>query len=86
MDQRKYVIGIDFGTDSVRALIVATDNGEEISSCVSLYKRWSKGMYCNPKLNQYRQHPQDYVDSLIEAVTGALAECDSIVRDGVVGL
>ncbi|MBQ2429608.1 MAG: ribulokinase, partial [Alistipes sp.] len=86
MDQRKYVIGIDFGTDSVRALIVATDNGEEISSCVSLYKRWSKGMYCNPKQNQYRQHPQDYVDSLIEAVTGALAECDSTVRDGVVGL
>lgn len=86
MDQRKYVIGIDFGTDSVRALIVATDNGEEISSCVSLYKRWSKGMYCNPKLNQYRQHPQDYVDSLIEAVRGALAECDSTVRDGVVGL
>ena len=86
MDQRKYVIGIDFGTDSVRALIVATDNGEEISSCVSLYKRWSKGMYCNPKLNQYRQHPQDYIDSLIEAVTGALAECDSTVKDGVVGL
>ena len=86
MDTRKYVIGIDFGTDSVRALIVATDNGQEIASCVSAYRRWSDGLYCNPKLNQYRQHPLDYIESLTEAVTGALAQCDSRVSDGVVGL
>ena len=86
MDNRKYVIGIDFGTDSVRALVVATDNGEEVASCVSLYKRWSEGKYCNPKLNQYRQHPLDYIESLTEAVNGALAQCDSSVGDGVVGL
>ena len=86
MDNRKYVIGIDFGTDSVRALVVATDNGEEIASCVSLYKRWSEGKYCNPKLNQYRQHPLDYIESLTEAVNGALSQCDSAVADGVVGL
>ena len=86
MDNRKYAIGIDFGTDSVRALVVATDNGEEIASCVSLYKRWSEGKYCNPKLNQYRQHPLDYIESLTEAVNGALAQCDKAVSDGVVGL
>ena len=86
MDNRKYVIGLDFGTDSVRALVVATDNGEEVASCVSLYKRWSEGKYCNPKLNQYRQHPLDYIESLTEAVNGALAQCDSSVGDGVVGL
>ena len=86
MDNRKYAIGIDFGTDSVRALVVATDNGEEVASCVSLYKRWNEGKYCNPKLNQYRQHPLDYIESLTEAVNGALAQCDSAVADGVVGL
>ena len=86
MNERKYVIGIDFGTDSVRALIVATDNGEEIASQVSAYPRWSKGMYCNPKLNQYRQHPLDYMESLTEAVRGALSQCDATVADGVVGL
>ena len=86
MDNRKYVIGIDFGTDSVRALVVATDNGEEIASCVSLYKRWSEGKYCNPKQNQYRQHPLDYIESLTEAVNGALAQCDEAVSGGVVGL
>ena len=86
MDNRKYAIGIDFGTDSVRALVVATDNGEEIASCVSPYKRWSEGKYCNPKQNQYRQHPLDYIESLTEAVNGTLAQCDKAVSDGVVGL
>ena len=86
MNSRKYVIGIDFGTDSVRALIVATDNGDEIASGVSAYKRWSKGLYCNPKLNQYRQHPLDYIESLSEAIHSALYKCDSSVADGVVGL
>lgn len=86
MNSRKYVIGIDFGTDSVRALIVATDNGDEIASGVSAYKRWSKGLYCNPKLNQYRQHPLDYIESLSEAIHSALCKCDSSVANGVVGL
>ncbi|MBO5465662.1 MAG: ribulokinase [Alistipes sp.] len=86
MNSRKYVIGIDFGTDSVRALIVATDNGDEIASGVSAYKRWSKGLYCNPKLNQYRQHPLDYIESLSEAIRSALCKCDSSVANGVVGL
>ena len=86
MDNRKYAIGIDFGTDSARALVVATDNGEEIASCVSLYKRWSEDKYCNPKLNQYRQHPLDYIESLTEAVNGALSHCAKAVSDGVVGL
>ena len=83
---RKYVIGIDFGTDSVRALIVATDNGEELASAVSAYPRWSKGLYCNPKVNQYRQHPQDYIDSLTEAVRETVGQCDEEVRLSIVGL
>lgn len=86
MDRRKYVIGIDFGTDSVRALVVATDNGEEIASAVSQYRRWSKGLYCNPKLNQYRQHPLDYIESLTDAVGKALKECGADIAQAVVGI
>ena len=86
MGSRKYVLGIDFGTDSVRALIVATNNGEEIASAVSPYKRWSKGMYCNPKLNQYRQHPLDYTESLTQAIREALAQCNSSVADSIEGI
>lgn len=69
----KLVIGLDFGTDSVRAVIVDTSNGNEISSAVAWYPRWKQGLYCNPVKNQYRQHPQDYLDSMIQVIREALA-------------
>ena len=34
MTQPKYTIGLDYGTDSVRSLIVNTENGEEVASVV----------------------------------------------------
>ena len=55
-----YVIGLDFGTDSVRALLVNTSNGDEIANSVYKYDMWSKGLFCEPKINQYRQHPSDH--------------------------
>ena len=54
-----YLLGLDFGSDSVRCLI--TDGtGKELSSAVALYPRWAKGMYCNPDENRYRQHSETY--------------------------
>lgn len=44
-----YVIGVDFGTDSVRALLVDSISGEELEDSVSIYDKWSKGMFCEPK-------------------------------------
>ena len=85
-EKSRYVIGIDFGTDSVRALVVDADNGHEMASSVAAYKRWSEGLYCNARLNQYRQHPLDYIDSLTETVRGALAQCDGGVAECVEGL
>ncbi|WP_432711766.1 ribulokinase [Pedobacter sp.] len=64
MSTAKYVIGVDYGTDSVRSVLVDTTNGKEISSSIFLYPRWQKGLYCNPSLNQFRQHPLDYVEGL----------------------
>lgn len=65
---KKYVIGVDFGTDSCRALLVDTENGKEIASEVSYYPRWKKSLFCDPKANRYRQHPLDYIESLSASV------------------
>ncbi|GEP88522.1 L-ribulokinase [Chitinophaga terrae (ex Kim and Jung 2007)] len=59
-----YVIGVDFGTDSVRSIIVDTRNGNEIAASVFYYPRWKDGLYCNPSQSRFRQHPQDYIDGL----------------------
>ena len=70
---RKYVIGIDYGTDSCRALVVDSENGREIASAVCHYPRWKKGLYCDARSQRYRQHPLDYIESLEKAVREALA-------------
>jgi L-ribulokinase len=64
MSNKAYTIGVDFGTDSVRSILVDTSNGVEISSAVFYYPRWKEGKFCNPSKNQFRQHPQDYIDGL----------------------
>jgi L-ribulokinase len=64
MSKKAFVIGVDFGTDSVRSILVDSSNGVEISSAIFYYPRWKEGKYCNPSKNQFRQHPQDYIDGL----------------------
>ena len=55
----KYTLGVDYGTDSVRTVLVDTSNGAEIASSVFYYPRWKQGKYCIPARNQFRQHPLD---------------------------
>ncbi len=69
-----YVIGIDFGSDSVRALVVDAADGEPRGAAVSAFRRWAKGDYCDPQTNRFRQHPLDYVESLEDCVVAALAQ------------
>ena len=61
---KNYVIGLDYGTDSVRAMLIDTDNGQEIASNVCYYKRWKNKEYCDASLNQFRQHPLDHIEGL----------------------
>ena len=60
----RYVIGLDYGTDSARAVVVNAGTGEILASSVKNYPRWSRGLYCDPQANQWRQHPKDYLEVL----------------------
>lgn len=82
----KFVIGIDFGTDSVRAVVVNAATGKEEATDVAYYKRWSEGRYCDPARNQFRQHPLDYIEGLESCVKGALAKLPPEVAQQVVGI
>ena len=64
MNKEQYVIGVDYGSDSVRSVIVNALNGMEIASAVFNYPRWKKGLFCEPAENQFRQHPSDYIEGL----------------------
>jgi L-ribulokinase len=81
-----YVLGLDYGTDSVRAVIVDTDQGKTIGQGVAPYPRWAKGLYCDPAKSQFRQHPEDYLDTLVDSVKTALASCPPGTGDKVVGI
>jgi L-ribulokinase len=77
----KYVIGIDFGTDSVRALVVHAGTGETAGTAVAEYPRWKAGLYCNAAQSQFRQHPLDYLESMEASVKAALSQvCDEVRR------
>lgn len=84
--ENKYVIGLDYGSDSARALIVNALTGETLATSVKYYPRWKEGKYCNPAINQYRQHPQDYIDVLEVTVKEALDKCPAGTAEQVVGI
>ena len=74
MTTTKYVIGIDYGSDSVRSVIVDAGTGQEVSSSVHYYSRWQKGLFCNPSANQFRQHPLDYIEGLEITIKDCIAQ------------
>ena len=80
------VIGVDYGTDSVRTVIVDAGNGREIASAVFPYPRWDKGLYCDPPANRFRQHPRDYLEGLEQTVRKALASAPAGTAERVRGI
>jgi len=81
-----YTIGVDYGTDSVRALVVNTQTGENVGTAVHYYKRWKQGLYCNPSISQFRQHPLDYIEGLENAIIGALEDVSTEIKQNIVGI
>ena len=70
-----FTLGIDYGTNSVRALVVDCRNGSELGTCVVNYPSGSQGILLDPaQPHLARQHPGDYIAGLEQSVTGALAQ------------
>ncbi|MGN6264345.1 MAG: ribulokinase [Ginsengibacter sp.] len=84
--EQKFVIGVDYGTDSVRSVIVNAMNGEEVASSVFAYPRWKQGLYCNPARNQFRQHPLDYVEGLEKTIKGCVEKAGKEVAEKIVAI
>jgi L-ribulokinase len=74
MPHDNFVIGVDYGTDSVRSLLIDAANGREIASSVFYYPRWKDGLFCNPAENRFRQHPLDYIEGLEYTVRECLRQ------------
>ena len=82
----KYVIGIDYGTDSVRSVIVNAANGRIEGSFVFEYPRWKKGLFCDPSVNRFRQHPADYIEGLTHTIKECLQKAGTTIAAAVKGI
>lgn len=85
-ESKKYTIGVDYGTDSVRSIVVNTATGEIVGTDVFYYPRWKQGLYCNAEKNQFRQHPLDYLEGLETTIKNALAQSPKGTAENVVGI
>lgn len=86
MKEQSYVIGVDYGTDSVRSLLVDAQNGNELASSTFYYPRWKAGLYCNAQENRWRQHPLDYVEGLEYTIKDCLQQAGPEVAQTVKGI
>jgi L-ribulokinase len=85
-----YTIGLDYGTNSVRALIVNVANGAEIAAAVWVYRHGTQGVVLSRDPNLARQHPADYLEGAETTIKQALATAKKSVNgfcaDQVIGI
>ncbi|MDG3085377.1 ribulokinase [Vibrio hannami] len=86
INNQAYTIGLDFGSDSVRALIVNAETGTELATAVTYYPRWMEGKYCIPSQSQFRHHPRDYLEAMTQAIQEAVSKVSVDIADAVVGI
>ena len=85
-----FTLGIDYGTNSVRAVVVDCANGATAGTCVFPYPSGDHGVLLDPRNPHLaRQNPADYLAGLRAAVHGALADAEGrpgFSRDRVIGI
>ena len=85
-----FTIGIDYGTNSVRAVVVNCSNGRAVGTSVFDYPSGEQGILLHPKdPHLARQNPADYIEGLRASVTGAIADAQrtpGFSADHVIGI
>jgi L-ribulokinase len=89
-DYPRYVIGLDFGTESLRALLVNVETGEEVADTVSRYEHGVIDDTLPESSVKLRrdwalQHPRDYIKSLQEAIPSVLRK-GGVCGEAVIGI
>jgi len=86
----KFAIGVDYGTNSVRALVVDIADGSEVATAVFDYPSGEEGILLDPQdPNLARQNPADYIEGFVHSVSNAVkkaAEADGFQPSNVVGI
>ena len=78
MSDSSFAVGLDYGTQSVRALVVDVETGTEVGTGVFSYPSGREGIFVDPERpNLARQAPRDYLDGLEASVGAALADAQS---------
>lgn len=81
-----FVIGVDYGTDSVRSVVLNAGNGDEVASSIFYYPRWRDGLYCEPQQNQFRQHPLDYIEGLESTIKDCIKKAAANIAENIVAI
>jgi len=76
----QYTVGLDYGTNSVRALVVNVANGAEVATAVWTYAHGTRGVILSRDPNLARQHPADYLRGAEITIKKVLAEAGKNVR------
>ena len=82
-NSNKYTIGLDYGTNSVRALLVDVRNGNEIAESVYSYEHGVKGVVLGRDPNMARQHPADYLKGAVVTIKKVIADAKKKIKTSI---
>lgn len=80
------VVGVDFGTGGVRALILDAASGERVAAASSGFPLWEQGLFCDSSAGVFRQKPSELLDAFNDAVSSAVAQLNPSDRSRIIAI